>query len=226
MVFKFQTAHTVGDALGGILNGMCIVIQGVNAPLIALTMMRCTHDAVNGRVTHIHVGAGQIDLGTQGAAAVREFTSAHTAEQIQVFLGRAVTIRAGAAGLAGIVAAVSTGLFTAQIVHISLACHDQLFGVVVADIKIVAAVKYTAVGVSPQPVQILLNAVYKLHVLVAGVGIVHTQVELATVLLGNAPVDVNGLGTANVQIAVGLMRKTSVNFFHSTRSQIGINDLR
>ena len=55
----------VGDALDGVLNGVCKVVQRVDAPLVALAVVLDVLDAVDGRVAHIHVGAGQVDLGAQ-----------------------------------------------------------------------------------------------------------------------------------------------------------------
>ena len=39
LVLELQTAHAVGDALNGILNGVCEVVHRVDAPLAALTVM-------------------------------------------------------------------------------------------------------------------------------------------------------------------------------------------
>ena len=41
----------MGDALNGVLNGVGKVIQGVDAPLIALAVVGNMLDAVNRRVT-------------------------------------------------------------------------------------------------------------------------------------------------------------------------------
>ena len=54
---------------------------------------------------------------------------------------------------------------------------------------------------------VLDDAVDVLLAFAGGVGVIQTQVELAAVLVGNGPVDVDGLGTADVQIAVGLGRE-------------------
>ena len=106
------------------------------------------------------VGAGHIDLGPQGTAAVREFARPHPAEKIQVFLGGAVPIGAGGAGLAGVIAPASLHLLPAQVAHIGLAFPDQLLGVFIADLKIVAAVKDTPVGDGAQPGQVLICLLY------------------------------------------------------------------
>ena len=52
--------------LDGVLDGVGEIVHRVDAPLVALAVMLGVLDAVDGRVTHVHVGAGQVDLGTQG----------------------------------------------------------------------------------------------------------------------------------------------------------------
>ena len=202
------------------------VVHGVDAPLVALTVMLGVFDTVDGRVTHIHVGAGQIDLGAQGLFAFLELTGTHPAEQVQVLLRAAVAPRGRAGGLAGIGAAVLAHLLAGQIVHIGLALGDQLLGVLVALVKVVAAVEDAAVGVGTQPVQILDDAVDVLLAFAGGVGVVQTQVELAAVLVGNGPVDVDRLGAADVQVAVGLRREAGVDLLHLTLGKVGVDDIR
>ena len=211
MVLELQAAHAVGDALDGVLNGMGEVVHRVDAPLVALTVMFGVLDAVDGRVTHVHVGAGQIDLGTQGLFAFLELTGAHPAEQVEVLFRGAVAPRRRAGRLAGVGTTVLAHLLAGQVVHIGLALFNELFGVLVALVKVIAAIEDAAIGVGTQPVQVLDDAVDVLLALAGGVGVVQTQVELAAVLVGNGPVDVDGLGAADVQVAVGLRREPGVD---------------
>ena len=182
-------------------------------------------DAVDGRVTHIHVGACQIDLGTQGLFALLELTGTHPAEQVEVFFRAAVAPRRGTGGLAGIGAAVLAHLLAGQVIHIGLALGDELLGVLVALIKVIAAVEDAAVGVGTQPVQVLDDAVDVFLAFAGGVGVVQTQVEFTAVLVGNGPVDINGLGAADVQIAVGLRREAGVDLLHLALGKVGIDDI-
>ena len=204
MVLELQAAHAVGDALDGVLDGMGKVVKGIDAPLVPLAVMVGPHDAVDGGVPHVHVGAGQVDLGPQGLAAVGKLPGPHAAEQVQVLLGGAVPVGAGTAGLAAVLAAVGLHLLTGEIVHIGLAFLDQQLGVLIALVEIVAAVENAAIGHGAQPLQIFLDAVHIFHILVGGVGVVKPQIELAAVLLGDGVVDIDGLGAADVQGAVGV----------------------
>ena len=225
VVLELQTAHAVGDALNGILNGVCEVVHRVDAPLAALTVMLGVLDAVDSRVTHVHVGAGQIDLGTQGLFALLELTGTHPAEQVKILFRGAVAPRRGTGRLAGIGTAVLAHFVAGQVVHVGLALHDELFGILVALVKVVAAVEDAAVGVGTQPVQILDDAVHVLLTLAGRVGVVQTQVELTAVLVCNGPVDVDGLGTANVQVAVGLGREAGMDLADLALGQIGVDDV-
>ncbi len=58
---------------------------------------------------------------------------------------------------------------------------------------------------------VLLDGLDVLHVLLGGVGVIHTQVAQAAVLLGGAEVDAQGLTVADVQVAVGLRGKTGMD---------------
>ena len=58
---------------------------------------------------------------------------------------------------------------------------------------------------------ILLDGVHILGVLLGGVGVIHAQVAQAVVPLSGAEVDAQGLAVSDVQIAVGLRRKTGVD---------------
>ena len=82
MGLKLQGTQGMGDTLQGVLNGVSEVIHGIDAPLVAGAVVRHVLDAVDGRVAHIEVAAGQVDLGAEGHSAIGEFTGPHPSEQI------------------------------------------------------------------------------------------------------------------------------------------------
>ena len=49
--------------------------------------------------------------------------------------------------------------------------------------------------------------------------------KLAAVLVGNGPVDIDGLGTADVQVAVGLGREAGMDLADLAFGQIGVDDV-
>ena len=225
MILKFQAAHGMGDALNGVLNGVGKVIQGVDAPLIALAVVGNMLNAVNRRVTQVHVGAGQVDFGAQGLFAIGKLARAHPAEQVEVFFRGTVAVGGRTAGLTGIVAAVFLHLLAGQVIHIGFAFLNELFGVFIALFKVIAAVKNAAVGGGTQPFQIFQDALHILVAFAGGVGIVKAQVKLTAIGFGGHVVDVNGLGGTNVQVAVRLRRKTGMDLLDLALGKIRVNDL-
>ena len=226
MVLKLKAAQAEGNALDGVLNGVRKVVHRVDAPLVALTVMLDMLDAVDSRVAHVHVRAGKVDLGAQRFFAVGKLTGAHTAEQVEVFLGRAVAVGAGAAGLAGVVAAVLLHLLAGQVIDIGLALLDELLGVLIAALKIIAAVEDAAVRLGTQPLQVLQDALHILVTLAGRVRVVKPQVEQATVVLGDRVVDEDRLGGADVQVAVRLRRETGMYNIDLALGEVGVDNIR
>ena len=213
------------DALQVILNGVRIIVQRVDTPFITLAVVRNVLDAVNGRVPHIHVGAGKVYFGAQRLFAVCKLARAHAPEQIQVFLRGAVPVGRRPGGHTGIVAAVGLHLLARQIVHICLAFQNQFFGIFITFVKVVTAIKDAAVRVRAQPLQVFPDAVHILYILAGGVRVVIAQVEFAAIRLRDAPVDPDSFHAANVQVAIRFRREARVNLFHYAAGKVFIDDL-
>ena len=182
-------------------------------------------DAVDGRVTQIHVGAGEVDFSAEGLFALLELACTHPAEEVEVLFRGAVPPRRGTGGLACVAAAVLAHLVAGQVIDVCLALEDELFGILIALVEVVAAVEDAAVGVGTQPVQVLDDAVDILLPFAGGVGVVEAEVELAAVLVCDGPVDIDGLGAADVQVAVGLRREAGVDLADLSFGEVGVNDL-
>ena len=208
MILILQRAQGVGDVLQGILDGMSEVVHGIDAPLVALTVMMSILDAVNDGVAHIEVAALQIDLGAQGVLALRELAVLHALEQVERLLHGTVT--PGRTGGGGSVAAVLLELLGGQLTNISQSLLDQLYSELIVLFKVVRAVQHL-IPLKAQPADIFLNGVHELHIFLGGVGVVKAQVALAAKLFGSAEVDAQSLAVADVQIAVGLGRETGMD---------------
>ena len=215
----------MGDALDGVLDGVGKVVHRVDAPLIALTVMLGVLDTVDGRVTHIHVGAGEVDFSAEGLFAFLELTCTHPAEEVEVLFRGAVAPRRGTGGLACVAAAVLAHLVAGQVIDICLALEDELLGILIALVEVVAAVEDAAVGGGTQPVQVLDDAVDILLTFTGGVGVVEAEVELAAVLVCDGPVDIDRLGAADVQVAIGLRREAGMDLADFAFGEVGVNDL-
>ena len=223
MILVLQRAQGVGNAFDGILDGMGEVVHGEDAPLGALTVMLYKTNAVQHGVTHVEVAAGQIDLGAQGVLTLGELTGAHTAEQIQALFHRTVAIGANCG--TGQVTAIFAELLGSQLADIGQTLLDQFFGILIGLLEVVGTVVETIIPVKAQPTDIFLNGLDILGVFLGRVGVIHTQVAQAAVLFGGAEVDIQSLAVTDVQVAVGLGRKTCVDLFHLAGGKVFIDEV-
>ena len=76
-----------------------------------------------------------------------------------------------------------------------------------------------------QPAHVLLDGIDVLGVFLGRVGVVEAQVHRAAKLLADAEVQVDGLGVAKVQIAVGLGREAGADGGVPARGQVLSDDL-
>ena len=149
---------------------------------------------------------GHVDLRPQRLGAVGELPRPHAAEQVQVLVDRAIAERRRPAGL-GQRAAVLADLIAGEVVDIGLARLDELLGPLVELLEVVAGVIEVRAPVEAEPADVARDRVDVLLAFLRGVGVVEAQVAAAAELPGHAEIDRDGLGVADVKIAVGLGRK-------------------
>ena len=154
-------------------------------------------------------GRAHVDLRPQGACPVGELAGLHAAEQVEVLLHRAVAVRAVLAALD--VAAVLRDLLGRQVADVRLALLDELLGPLVELVEVVGGVELAALPVGPEPADVVADGIDVLLLLLGGVGVVVAQVALAAVLHGEAEVQADRLGVADVQVAVRLRREARVD---------------
>ena len=119
---------------------MRVVVHRVDAPRVAGAVMVRAADAVEHRVAHVDVRRRHVDLRAQHARAVGELAGAHAAEEIEVLVGRAIALRALAAGRRQR-AAVLANLVGGEIVDVGLAVANQPLGAVVELLEVVGGVE-------------------------------------------------------------------------------------
>ena len=219
VILILQGAERVSDALQRVLDGMGEVVHGEDAPFGALAVMLDIADAVEHRVSHVEVAAGQVDLGPEGVAPLLKFARAHPTEEIQTLLDG--TVAPGADSGTGGVAPVFLELLRGQLAHVGQPLLDQLNGVFIGLLKVVRAVEQPVAPVEAKPVDILLDGIDVLSVLLGGVGIVKAQVTDAAKMLCRAEVDGQRLAVADMQIAVGLGRETGVHLHAVAGTALG-----
>ena len=109
------------------------------------------------------------------------------------------------------------------LIHIGQPLFNQVHGGTVHEIEIVAGViqMLTAVllpRLADQPLHRIDDAVDVFDAFFFGVGVVKAQVANTVVILGHAKVQADAFGVPNMQVAIGLGRKTGADFGHVQRA--------
>ena len=224
MILEFKRAERMGDALDRIRLAVGEIVARINAPCLAGARMLGMQDAVEHRIAQVDVARPHVDLGAQCARAVGEFAGAHAAEQIEVFLDAAVAMRAFGPGLSQR-AAGEPHLLLRLVVDISLAGADQMLGPFVQPLEIVRRVKEIVAPVEAEPAHVALDGVDIFLQLFGRIGVVVTQVAVATEFLGNAEIQADRLGVADMQISVRLGRKPGDDTLDPAGREIGAHDV-
>jgi hypothetical protein len=185
VVFKLQGADGVGDGFNGVALAVGPVVGGVDAPGVACAGMLGVQDTVHDGVAQVDVGRAHVDLGPQHSRPVGKVALAHTPKEVEVLFDGAVAVGAVLARF-GQRAAVLADLDGAEVVHVGLALLDELDGPAVELLEVVGGEEEPVFPVGAEPAHILDDGVDILLLLFEGVGVVKAQVELATVILGDA----------------------------------------
>jgi hypothetical protein len=151
-----------------------------------------------------------VDRRAQHARPVFELTGLHPAEQIEVLLDRSVPVRTRAPRL-GQRAAIFANLIRGQVVHVGLAETNELLGVVVHLLEVIRRVEDVVVPLEPEPRDVGLDRLDVLDVFLRRVRVVHPQVAQAAELFGDAEIQADRLGVADVQVPVRLGREARVD---------------
>ena len=130
----------------------------------------------------------------------------HAAEQVEIFLDGAVAERAVLAGL-GQCAAVGAHLLLRLVVDIGLAGADQMLRPGVELIEIVRRVVEVLAPIEAQPAHVALDGVDVFLLFLGRIGVVEAQVAAAAELLGDAEIQADRFGVADMEVAVRLGRK-------------------
>mmetsp|Transcript_5820 Transcript_5820/g.13955 ORF Transcript_5820/g.13955 Transcript_5820/m.13955 type:complete len:211 (+) Transcript_5820:1590-2222(+) len=144
VVLELEGAERVRDLFQGVRNAVREVVHRVDAPLVpGHDMLRLAHP-VQGRVSHVEVGAGHVDLRTQTMLAFLVVAVLHLLEHLEVLLHRAVAVRRLLPRRRQR-APVLAHLLGAEALHIRLPLLDQVDGSVVEHIEVVRRVPHVAV---------------------------------------------------------------------------------
>ena len=177
--------------------------------------------AVQHRIAHVDVGRRHVDLRAQHMGAVGKLPGAHAVEQVEVFVHRTVAIGAVGSGF-GQGAPGRPDLLGRQTADERLAPFDQLHGKFAEAFEIVRRIGRTGPR-ETEPGDVALNGVDVLLALPQRIGVVVAQVGAAVELFRDTEVQTDGLGMADVQVAVRLRREPRDDAFAVSRSEIIAN---
>ena len=224
MVLEFERADRMGYALDRIRLAVRKIIGRVDAPFRTGARMLGMQDAVQHGVAQIDVAGSHIDLGPQNARAVRKLAGAHAAEQVKVFIGAAIAIRAVAARLRQR-AAHCPHLVGRCVVDIGVAGSDQMLGPVVELLEIVRRVIEVPAPIKAEPAHIAFDRIDIFLLLLGRVCIVETQMAASAEFLGDTEIEADRFGVPDMKITVGLGREAGHDLLAAAGLQIGRNDV-
>ena len=209
VVLELERAQRMGDALDRIRNAVRIVVHRIDRPGIAGVLVGLLADPVDGRVTQVDVAGGHVDLRSQGARPIGELAGAHALEQVEV-LGHAAVAERRIAARFGQGAAVGAHCFGIEVADEGLAVGDQLECAAVEHLEVVRGMALLG-PFETEPVDVLANGLDEFDILARRIGIVEAQVAGTGEIPGDAEIQTDALGVAQVQVAVRLGRKTRVH---------------
>jgi len=205
MDFEFEGADGMGDAFDHVGERVGVIVHGIDAPRVAGAMVGDFADAIENGIAQVDVGRGHVDFGAQDALAFGEFARAHAAEEVEVFGDGAMAERAFFAGDGG-GAAIFLDVVEGEIADERFAFFDELLGEIVEPLIIIGREEFLVAPVEAEPADVFLDGIDVLDVFARGIGVVEAQMADAAALLvfeGDAEVEADGFGVADVEVAVG-----------------------
>ncbi len=169
---------------------------------------------------------GHVDPGPERPRPVRELAVPHAFEEVQVLFDGPVS---PGALLAGAVdrPPVFPDLVHRQVTDISLTLPDEFDRILIERLIVIRSVKLPVLPVEPQPAHVLLDGIDVFDLLGLRIRVVETQVAEPAVLGGQAEVEADGFGVADVEVAVRLGRESGMDLPRpeTPRSQVFVDDL-
>ena len=224
VVLEFQRADRMRDALDRVGLAVGVIVARIDRPGVAGARMGGVQDAIEHGVAQVDIARGHIDLGAQHPRAVGKLAGLHAAEQIEVFLHRAVAERAVLAGL-GQRAALDADFLLRLVVDIGVAGPDQALGPFVQPLEIIRGVIEVGSPVVAEPAHVGLNRIDVFLLFLGRIGVVEAQVAAAGKFLGDAEIECNRLGMADMQIAVRLRREARHDLAVFPGVEVGLDDV-
>ena len=201
-------AEGVGDALEAIAKAVSEIVGRVDLPLASGPVVRLVENSVSSKIPHLGVAVGNILLHAEESFPGLVFSVAHIAELLEVLLDRLLGVLAAETGAGALLTtALELDLVIVAVADVGLVEANQLFGEVVQLLEVVGRVGDLVRG-EAEPAHGVFDGGEVDFLLGLGVGVVESEVAVAAVVLGEAEVDGDGLGVADVEETVRLGRET------------------
>ncbi len=210
MVFVFERTHAVGDPFKRIADGVGKVVHGIDAPIVSCAVMLLIQNTIHRRVTHIDVGARHINLHAKNHATLFVLALFHFFKQTKAFFHRAIPIRAIFARF-GQRATIGAHFLCIELANIGKSTLDPIDRDIIAMLIIFARKKQATLPVKTEPVNVFHDAVDILGFFLGRIGVIKTQIGQPSETFGRQKVCYKRLAMPNVQIPIGLWRKTGVH---------------
>ena len=177
------------------------IIERIDAPSIAGSVMGRMEDAVNDRVSHDHIRRSHVDLRAKYLLAVGILAFLHFFKKLQVLFDASISIRTFLARMAQIAAGI-VDFFTGLVIHISEALADEYASKFIEFREIVGRIVHRFLPLKAQPLHVFQDGIHILYFFLRRVRIVETHIRLAMILLADAEIQANTLHVADMKISI------------------------
>ena len=212
MIFKFQRADGVRNALDRVLNRMRKIIHWINAPCILRIVMLHMRHAINDGVTHIHIWRRHIDSGAQHLLAVLIRAVFHRFKQRKILFHASVGRWIFPARLRQS-PSVCPDFIGRKIRNIGFALSNQRNGRFIHLSKIIGRKKQAVFPIRAKPLYVRLNRIDKFDLFFRRIRVIKAQVEGSAIFLCKPRIQQYGFRMSDMQITVWLRRKSRTDCF-------------
>ncbi len=158
---------------GILLKVFSISFLRMDSALFLSSMMVGTADAVERRITQVHIARSHVDFRSQDVLAILELTRSHACEQVEVLVHGALPVRALPTRFVP-ATAILADLLRAQAVDVGQLLADELAREFVQALKVVGSEIQPVLPIKAEPANVLDDRIDVFGLLLGWIGIVET----------------------------------------------------
>mmetsp|Transcript_16882 Transcript_16882/g.42928 ORF Transcript_16882/g.42928 Transcript_16882/m.42928 type:complete len:315 (+) Transcript_16882:1698-2642(+) len=198
-ILVLNSTESVSNSLNGVNTWTCEVIRGVSLVLSPKPWVRSVCFApVEDWIAQALILALHVQFAAHAALEAFLGPCQHLLPELEILVHLLISSTTFDASIA-----LLSHLVNLRVVHIGFAIFDQFLHQLLKLVEIVRGVGLL-VGEDLQSAQIFLDALREFHLLLARIGVVESEDELALVVPGVVVVKHGSLGMTDVQVAAGL----------------------